>query len=453
MTRRTLRDAFRREPRSRARKFLVQTGGTVGLNGATLAFNFVIVLILSRLLGPEGYGAYAFATAWALLLAVPAMLGLSQLMVREIATYRVRRDWSLTRGLLRRANQVVVAASLAICLAAAGTFSLLDWPETPLFEPTLLGLALVPLVSLVAVRQSAMQGFGSVVLGRVPEALVVPLLMIGLVLALDVVLPAGLSASWAVAAQVLAAGLAALIGVYLLRRTLPEEVLEAKPLDDRRRWLLGILPILVATGIQAVNVQAGTILTGSIAGSEEAGIYSVAVRVAVLISFLLLAAVPALMPTIAELHERDDVDGLQRLLNRAAQLVFVGSLPLALGAIFLAGPILDVFGADFAGGATALRILCLGQIVQVATGLAGTILIMIGEAAQTIWAVAAGTAVNLLLSAALIPDFGAEGAAAGTAASIIVTNVLMVALLWRRKRIYSAALRLGRTRLLSGPPG
>lgn len=447
------REGFRGEPGSRGREFLVQTGGTVGLNGATLVFNFVIVLILSRLLGPEGYGAYAFATAWALLLAVPAMLGLSQLMVREIATYRVRRDWSLTRGLLRRANQVVVAASLAICLTAAGAFSLLEWPETPLFQPTLLGLALVPLASLVAVRQSAMQGFGSVVLGRVPEALVVPLLMIGLILALEVALPEGLSASWAVAAQVLAAGLAALIGVYLLRRTLPEEVLEAKPVDDRRRWVLGVLPILVATGVQAVNVQTGTILTGAIAGSEEAGIYSVAVRIAVLIPFLLLAALPALMPSIAELHERGDVDGLQRLLNRAAQLVFVGSLPLALGALLFAQPILEVFGADFAGGTTALRILCLGQIVHVATGLAGTILIMIGEAGLTVWAVAAGTAVNLLLSAALIPDFGAEGAAAGTAGSVIVTNVLMVALLWRRKRIYSAALRLGHARMAEQSSG
>lgn len=446
MTCSTLREVFRPASASRGRRFLIQAGGTVGLNGATLAFNFLIVLLLSRQLGPDGYGAYAFATAWALLLAVPAMLGLSQLVVREIATYRVRRDWGLTRGLLRRANQVVISASIAICAVAAAAFSLLGWPESSLFEPTLLGLALVPLVSLVAVRQSAMQGFGAVVLGRVPETLVAPMLMIVLVLALDTVLPAGLSALWAVGAQVLAAAFAALIGLYLLRRTLPEEVLLAKPLEDRRRWLLGIVPILVASGIQAVNVQAGTILTGSIAGSEEAGIYSVSVRIALLISFLLLAAVPSLMPTIAELHERGEAEALQRLLMRAARLVFLGSLPLAVGALLFAGRILALFGADFEAGATALRVLCLGQLVLVATGLAGTILIMVGEAGQTIWAVAAGTAVNLLVSAALIPAFGAEGAAVGTAASIIVTNFLMVSLLWRRQRIYSAALGFRRGR-------
>lgn len=444
MTRSSAREMFRHGPGSRHRTFIAQTAGTVGLNGATVAFNVIIVFILSRLLGPDGYGAYAFATAWALLLAVPAMLGLSQLIVREVATYRVRRDWSLTRGLLRRSNQAVIATSATICISAAGVFYMLSWPAGPLFGPTLLGLTLVPLVSLVAVRQSAMQGFGAVVLGRVPEALIAPTLMIVLVLTFDAVLPAGLSTLWAVGSQVLAAGIAAAMGVYLLRRTVPREVIAAEPLDDRRRWLIGVLPILVASGIQAVNVQAGTILTGAIAGAEEAGVYSVSVRVSLLISLLLLAAVPSLMPTIAELQERGEAEALQRLLTRAARLIFLGSLPLALGVIAFAEPILSLFRVDPGAGATTLRILCLGQLVLVATGLAGTILIMVDAAGQTIWAVAAGTAVNLFLSAALIPDFGAQGAAVATAVSIALTNIVMVYRLSRRRRIYAAAIRLRR---------
>lgn len=444
MKRSSAREMFRQRRGSRRRTFLAQTAGTVGLNGATVAFNVVVVFILSRLLGADGYGAYAFATAWALLLAVPAMLGLSQLIVREVATYRVRGDWNLTRGLLRRSNQAVLAASVAICGSAAAVFYVLGWPAAPLFEPTLLGLTLVPLLSLVAVRQSAMQGFGAVVLGRVPEALVAPALMIVLVLTFDAVLPSGLSTLWAVGSQVLAAGIAAAIGVYLLRRTVPKDVIAAEPLDDRRRWLLGVLPILVASGIQAVNIQAGTILTGGIAGPEEAGIYSVSVRISLLISFLLLAAVPSLMPTIAELQERGEAEALQRLLTRAARLIFLGSLPLALSAIVFAEPILSLFRVDLGAGGTTLRILCLGQLVLVATGLAGTILIMVDEAGQTVWAVAAGTAVNLVLSAVLIQDFGAQGAAVGTAVSIALTNIMMVYRLSRRRCIYAAAVRLRR---------
>jgi O-antigen/teichoic acid export membrane protein len=120
--------------------------------------------------------------------------------------------------------------------------------------------------------------------------------------------------------------------------------------------------------------------------------------------------------------------------------VFVVSLPFAIGTIVFAKPILELFGLEFGAGVSALRILSLGQLIGVATGLAGTILIMIGEAGQAMWAVAVGTAVNLLACAALIPTFGVEGAAVATTASISATNILMMYLLWRRRGIYSAVL-------------
>lgn len=425
---------------SRGRTLVAQTAGSSGLNAATLVFNSVLALLLSRLLGPEGYGAYAFAIAWALLLSVPAMLGLSQLVVREIATYRVRDDWPRVRGLIRRGNQAVLAASLAVCATAAAAFAALGWPDPPLFKPTIAALALVPVLTVVAVRQSVMQGFGAVVLGRMPEALVAPVLLIVLVLGLQSALPDGISARSAVAAQALAAFVAALVGLHLLRRTVPDDVRSAEPLVETRAWLLGATPILLATGIQAVNVQAGTILTGSMAGSEEAGVYAVAVRVSLLLSFVLLAALPGLMPAIVELYERGELASLQQLVTRAGRLVFIASVPLVLGAAVFAEPVLELFGAEFGVGSTALRILCVGQLVQVGTGLAGTTLIMVGEAGPSTWAVAAGTAVNLVTSVALIPEFGATGAAAATSASVALTNVLMVWLLWRRRRIYSAAL-------------
>ncbi|HUF76255.1 MAG TPA: oligosaccharide flippase family protein, partial [Longimicrobiales bacterium] len=380
-----------------------QAIGNAGLNAASAVFNFAIALLLSRLLGAEGYGAYAFAVAWAMLLAVPAVLGLPSVVVRELATYRVRGDWSRARGLIRRANQAVLVASAAIVGVILVAFLTLGWPDSPLRGPTLIGLVLVPLVAVISIRQCAMQGFGNVVLGRVPETLVAPALTIALVLILQTALAGGITARGAVAAHVMAAALTALLGAYLLRRTLPSEVQGAQPRDEIRRWLVAAMPLLSMGGIQAVNAQAGTILTGAIAGPQEAGIFGVSVRVAGLLPFLLLAAVPPLMPRVAELHERAELERLQRLLTTAARMVFLGSLPIALAVIVFAGPLLDLFGDDFGTGVTALRILCLGQLVNLATGFAGMILIMTGEAGQLVKAVAAGTVVNLVLAAVLIP--------------------------------------------------
>lgn len=426
----------------RDRRLVGQTVGTAVLNGATLAFNFVIVLLLSRLLGPAEYGAYAFAIAWALFLAVPAMLGLSILIVREVATYRVREDWSRAQGLLRRANQAVLAASLLLSSAAAILFWILDWPEPGLFRPTLVGLALVPLLALVAVRQSAMQGLGNVVLARVPEAIVAPLLTVAFVLALELSVAQGLSATSATGAHVAAAAFAAVLGGFLLKQMLPTAMRGADAVHETRIWLVGALPLLIASGIQAASVQAGTILTGSFAGEEEAGVYNVAARVAFLLSFLLLAVRPGLMLAVAELSERGESAALQRLVTRASRTVFLVSLPLALGTFVFAGPVLGLFGAGFGEGVTSLRILCVGQFVQLATGVAGMTLNMIGEAGRATWAVAVGAVLNLLLSFGLTPVFGAEGAAASMTTSIAVMNGLMVFFLWRRGRICATPLRL-----------
>jgi O-antigen/teichoic acid export membrane protein len=427
-------------PASPGRRLFSQTAGNVGLNGATLVLNFTIALLLSRLLGPDGYGAYAFALAWAVMLAIPALLGLPSVIVRELATHRVRRDWGHVRGLIQWANRLAIATSLGVAIVAAATFWALDWPNGALFEPTLLALVLVPLVTVISIRQSTMQGFGAVVLGRTPEALVAPALTIALVVLLAGTLATGLSATWAVGANALAAATAALLGVYLLRRTLPSEIMEVAAREEGRVWMVAALPLLLMSAIQAVNSQAGTILTGSLAGSDEAGIFTVALRVSALLPFLLLAAVPPLMPTITELYERGEGERLQRLLTRASRWVFFGSLPAVVIVLVFAGPILDLFGDDFGVGVDALRILCLGQFVNLATGFAGTILIMIGDAGSVTKAAAVSTGVNLLLCAVLVSDLGAEGAAVASASSVAVMNALLVFLLWRRHAIFSPPL-------------
>lgn len=418
-------------------------GGAVAnaaLNAASFAFNLVTALLLSRFLGAAGYGAYAFALAWSTLLAVPAVLGLPSLIVREIVTYRVHHAWGNVRGIIRRSNQAALATSLTVSLAFASLLWLIDWPPQRLLRPTLVALLLVPLVVLVSMRQSVMQGFGRVVLGRTPEALASPFFAILLLVTLKVSLGGRFSATWALGATVAGASVAAVIGVGLLRRTIPSQVRDATPEYETRSWVLRALPLIAMAAIQTANAQLAVILLGALDSSREAGVFSVANRAAGLMAFLLLATVPTLMPTIAELHERTDTAALQRAVTRAARYVFLGSLPLALVLVAFAGPVLSVFGSDFRSGSTALRILCLGQLVNVATGFVGTILIMIGRAGRLTVGVAAGTALNLGLCAVLIPALGVEGAAIAGAASLAFTNLVLAFMLWHRERIYSPAV-------------
>src|SRR5713101_1715623 len=85
-------------------KLLLQASGTLLLNSGTLVINFAITLALSRFLGADGYGAYAFAFAWAALLSAVAGLGLSALVVRVTASAHALGRWGLLHGMLRWSN-------------------------------------------------------------------------------------------------------------------------------------------------------------------------------------------------------------------------------------------------------------------------------------------------------------------------------------------------------------
>ena len=136
----------------------------------------------------------------------------------------------------------------------------------------------------------------------------------------------------------------------------------------------------------------------------------------------------------------DRSDELQRLLTRSARIVLFGSLPIFIVVLAFTGPVLEIFGSDFGGGETALRILAVGQLVNLACGFPGEALLMRGDANVMTLTYASTTLLTVVLAVALVPSFGADGAAVASAAAMIASNLILTVVLWRRQRVYSPAL-------------
>lgn len=417
--------------------------GTVVLNAVALVLGFVLLLVLSRQLGPSGFGAYSFAFAWASLLSVPAVLGLSPVLVRNVATYNARERWAELRGIFRRANQAVLAMSLVLAGVAAIAGALMEFSEPSLRQPFLIGLVLVPLLALSAVRLATLQGFGHVVLARLPETLVAPAMFLALV-ALVAAVGSSFSASWAVGLQVVATLLAFVVGAALVRARMPRPAGAVTPAFETRTWARSAAPLLLVSVLGAIGLQAGTIALGLTADAAEVGVYAVAVRIAVLTGFLSVAAMYPLMPAVARLHATGDHERLTILVRRSAQVVLLLSLPLALAFVALPGFFLGVFGAGYSQGETVLRVLVLGELLKLALGNAGIALAMSGLEGQVLKGVTAGAVTNLVLLGALVPPLAAEGAAIALAAGALVTNGVLAYLAWSRLGLYTPVLRVPR---------
>ena len=141
-------------------------------------------------------------------------------------------------------------------------------------------------------------------------------------------------------------------------------------------------------------------------------------------------------------------------------------MPLLLLFFIAPQPVLRVFGSDYDLGADWLRILLIGQIVNVSVGAAGFVLIMVGRTTWDLVVYASSFAVDLLLAILLVPHLGPKGAAIAQATTLVFSNLFRLSLVWRFVRIQpydrhyarllvpaaiGAAVMLGVHSLLSGP--
>ncbi len=421
------------------RRMLASASATAVLQGASAVMAFVLAVLLARFLGSGGYGRYAVAFAWSTLLGVPAILGLNTFLVRGIAVYEVREEWGLMKGLLFRANQLVLLTSTTI--AVCGIIVALTWFSPSFRGPFCVAMLLVPITALTLLRQGAMQAFGRVVKGQLPEYLIRPLLIIVGVVALELVGHGVLTPTTALGANVAGVALAFVVGAVLLGRALPATLRSARPEFLTREWLRVSLPMMLIAGVWLGNNYITTLMVGALDGSRAAGVYTAVQKGAEVIVILLYATNMSLAPAIARLQARKDWQGLEHTTERMARATLLVSAPVAVAFMVLPHIYLGLFGASFQSGATALVILALGQLINAAAGPSGNVLLMTGQERMAVRGVAVGLLANVVLAVVLVPPFGVTGGAIAFASSLALWNTVLVVLARRLVGINVTAFR------------
>jgi O-antigen/teichoic acid export membrane protein len=419
-----------------------EASGTFALRVFAVGFGFVLTLILSRTLGAADYGAYRYATAWVELLAVPGILGMHRLVVRDVSAYHAQEAWGLMKGLIRRSNQVVLATSLlVVAVAGVAAWLLIPAGKSLKLYTLLLALPLMPFETLTRLRQAAVQGFQRVVLSQVPELLFSPVVFAMLVLGAYLLLPDNLYSVYAVLLIDIAVTAAAFgIGAFMLHALLPPPTRDVEPVFRTRAWLNSALPLLLANGIVVINTQATSIILGTLRESKLVGVYSVANQGAGLMLFVYMAANNALAPAFARLHVKGETVRLQRLTTSSARLILLFSLPIVLGLVVFGRYFLALFGSAFTHAYDALLILCVGQVVNAATGSGGWLLIMTGHEREAAWGSGIAALVNVGSNLVLVPLWGLNGAALAATGSYILQNLLLTWYVWRSLGIHATVL-------------
>ncbi|QBQ56627.1 flippase [Nitrosococcus wardiae] len=405
--------------------------GSIAIKVANMLLGLALAIILARVLGPEGYGTYVYVFALISIMAIPAQFGLPKLVVRETAKAQVDKQWGLMRGVWRWASAAVGVLSGGIAAIALGIIWLLADRFSELQLATFLwGVVLVPLITLGALRGAALQGLRRVVLGQLPEHILRPGLLILLIL--TIVWGGGgeqLTADKVMSLHVVAAGIAFIVGAWLLYSSRPAPLHAGpKPNYKLRTWLAAAWPLALVAGMQQVNTYTDIVMLGVFSTAEDVGVYRVAVQGAMLTVFGLQTVAMFVSPYFARLHIQGDYERLQRLVTMSARAAFLAAIFVISVFTVLGNEIICLlFGTNYIDAYMPLLILAFGQLINGLFGPVGILLNMTGHERYTARGVTIAAISNVILNLALIPTFGMNGAAVATVITLATWNVL----LWR----------------------
>jgi O-antigen/teichoic acid export membrane protein len=406
--------------------------------GLALPTGFVVVVFLTRRLGPAGYGFYTLSAvliAW-------LEASIASLFARTtIKLISEAENWKPIGANLTRMHFLTGCALAGLLLCLANPIAALM--GEPLIADYVRLFALdLPIFSLVLAHKYILIGIGGfrqralASTGRYTTRLVLMVLLVEL----------GLSVPGAILGNIGASVIELAIYRYYIRPGL----IGGFRFPVRRFMEYSIPLFTYGMSVQIferLDLFALTMLGGS---ATAAGIYGAAQNVSIIPpGILVLSFSPILLSTINRLLFDQDVRSAKDMGAQAMRAV-IALLPFAAGAAGAASEItLFAYGPAYSSAAPVLAILVFGALAMVFVSVASNILTAGGK---PVWAFAlVGPLVPLAVIGHLlmIPRFGAIGAATVTTTCAIAAALASVFAIHRLWRLLPSAATLLRSLAVS----
>lgn len=455
---------------------------TVGSIGQKL-LSLLYFTVIAMAVGVSGTGRYFFALTFTALFVMGADWGMSPVIIREVAKDR-SRGLTLFRAALRCKVIAIVLTVIAVIAAAAAAGYPLDTQRAVAVAAAALAIDSVHLICYAVLR--GLQRVSYEAIGIVVNQLTVTVLGIGVLVVLAglqsgtdtwLVATRPIDTAWLLAPFVIASLVNLTIALYGLAREGVFRELRPAVQSDRLntaglcatargswRWLLVAATPFALTGILArVYTYSDTFLLSHLSTESEVGYYSVPFKIAFAFQFIPLALIGALYPAMSEVAVRDRAR-LGGTFTEGVRALLLVAMPIAFGIGVLADRIVaTVYGPSFLPSVMPLAVLAVAIPLTFVNFPAGYLLNAVDRQATSTALIAIATVANIALNIALIPPWGAVGAAiSALAATALLTtmNLVMVyrtvsydlhALVHPFLRILTACLAMSAVVLLTSP--
>lgn len=245
----------------------------------------------------------------------------------------------------------------------------------------------------------------------------------------------GLRGAWLIVVALLMADVVVAVGAWVrisrrVHETGARLVGRAEPALAGRVLRFGLRSQLGGV-VGLLNLRLDFLVLGAMAGPAAVGTYAVASKYAELLRLPALAVTWVTYPRVARM-------GASTFGPRARRLMvplLAGGLLVATTLALLAFPLFPwVYGEQFRAAIWPAVIILSGLVAEPAAGVGSAFLLGAGRPGLNSLLLGAGLVVTLVLDILLIPAHAAVGAAWASAVAYLLTDVLLILVMWRLTR-------------------
>ena len=418
------------------------TAGPIAKNAAIMltmrVFNmsagFIIALILANALGANQYGVFAFCLSVASTMAVFSRLALPTLSVRTISACLTNANNETLAGLFYFVSIAAIIFTATAAIALSQFFSLKGATlSTEMLSAGRWALLIGVLMTITTLTQGILRGFGAVKTAFAPEFVFVPIILFGGIA--GALLTGILTAKIAITLAVIAWGAGALIGVAITVWRSLKTITAVRPKIYWRQWLIDVMSLSAMSAAVMLIGKVDALILAMFAAPEQVGYFVFAMRLAIVASLVGNSIASGLSPVISRLYTAGAFDTLKDRIQKAAIANAAGSIVLAAAITIFAWTMLPIISPELAPAKNFAGIIALGYAIAGCAGRPFELLAMTGRSSAIVTAGASSTALFLFYTFALIPAYGAYGAALASAMGLISNALIFCIFAYRETQI------------------
>tara|TARA_B100000575_G_C23120188_1_gene648116 strand:+ start:188 stop:1471 length:1284 start_codon:yes stop_codon:yes gene_type:complete len=396
--------------------------------------SLAMTIAISRSLSINDAGLFFLAMTIITVLVNVSTMGFTTTTVRYVAQNAALEKWNVVRGLIRYAlSSVIIFSAIVFFIGLLFSSNISDFlQKSDLIKPLRVMLIALPLLVVIHIIAHAFQGI---------HRQLISVSLLNIFPQLSVLFLVFLSNFFEYNTSALSISFFFLIGVLMSLslgcfKWFSQEKLNTNiDLSLVKKFSNSAKPIWLVVVMSTLVQWSSLLVLGIYESSEDVALYSVAHRVSLLVSLILVAVNSVASPNFAALSGKNEKNSLRESFNMSNRLIIFLGLPCIFLIILLSDIVMGLFGANYIDGSKLLIILIIGQAFNVLTGSVGVILNMRGFEDDLKKAVLIASLTAIFASMILIPLYGVIGAALATAFAIAMQNLVCSIYVWKRLKI------------------